>query len=163
MPVSEANANEILDNVVTTLQGIGAGVGETYYYPPKLVVRAPGISPKWFENPEWKVAYFVVAPEERSKEQTGGRVESRLETFIVGAVHGDWSVEPWQQKKITREQTQMRLARDIKRAIYVDFRRGTFATNSELTDTKFSFSAYPRFAIVSTRWEFHYTWLREAP
>lgn len=156
-------ADKILEDIKETLQGTAKRAGTDFFHAPRLVTRAPGVSPKWFENPEWEVAYWIVAPEERSKELTTHQYESTLEVFIVGAKAGRWSLVPWEQKPPTREQVQQRVAHDIKKAIIEDFRRGCLAINTELSSTKFAFSAWPNFAIVSTRWEVTYIWQKGEP
>lgn len=156
-------ANQILDNLVETLKKTGKDVGTEYHHGGRLVTRAPGVSPKWFENSEWDTAYWVIAPEERNKEMTAFQFDATLEVFIVGAKAGKWSLLPEKQKPPTREQVQQEVAYDIKKAVLVDFRRGCTAYNSNLTNVKFAFTAWPNFAIVSSRWEFKYIWRRDQP
>ena len=163
MAITTPIANQILDDLVETLKGTNKAVGTEYHHGGRLVTRAPGVSPKWFENPEWKSAFWIVAPEERNKELTAFQFDATLEVFIVGAQVGRWSVNPEKQKPPTRESVQMEVAYDIKKAVLVDFRRGCHAYNSNLTNVKFAFTAWPNFAIVTTRWEFKYIWQRDAP
>jgi hypothetical protein len=164
MPLLTPIGNNILDSVKEALLSTRKQVGEEYFFGAKLVTRAPGVSPKWFENPEWNMAYWVVCPEERVTEQVGAhRFESVMEVFIVGAKAGRWTIQPENQRPPTREETQIQVAHDIKKSILVDFRRGANAINSNLTNVKYSFTAWPNFAIVSTRWEISYLWFREQP
>lgn len=174
--ITRPQAYSIIQSIIDSLLLTKKYVGQTdgFHYAPDLAVEAPGVSPKWFDNPDWGMAYWVVAPEERITEKTGFRFTARMEVFVVGAKSGQWSVDPIAaaKKKPTRREVQEEIKADIIKALTspLAFRRpdpdnvgGNLATNTEPTTFKMSFTAYPNFAIVSSRWEVEYEGLVERP
>ena len=156
---------QIKDDIVNSLVNTNKQVGTEYHFATDAVVQAPGISLKWFSDPSWEHLYWVVIPEETSKPGMSKHWRSTLEVFIVGAKVGLWSLDPmWKDiQKPTREDVQYEIAADIKRAMFVDFRRSGLALNTDLTSTKYSFTYWAKFAIVVTRWEVEFDWEIKRP
>ena len=61
-PQGFAIITSIIDSLKLTKKGVSANP-PVYHYAPDLVIDVPGVSPKWFDNPDWGMVYYVVAPE----------------------------------------------------------------------------------------------------
>lgn len=156
---------QIADSIQEGLEKTSKEVGTEYHYAPDRVVRAPGISSRWFDDTTWDHLYWIVIPEETSTPGAAKHFDSILEVFVVGAKRGVWSDDPKDAMMQTpiREDVQYEIAADIKRAMVQNFRRNGLADNTDLTSTRFSFAFWPKFAIVVTRWEIEFSWLKDRP
>jgi hypothetical protein len=156
---------QISDGIITALEVTNREVGVEYHYGTENVLRAPGVSHKWFDNPDWNHLYWVVIPEETSTPSAARFFRSVLEVFVVGAKRGEWPIDLLAQKRTLpdREGVQYEVAADIKRALIAGWLGGELGDvpgleNVDITSTKFAFAQWLKFAIVLTRWEIEFSW-----
>ncbi len=90
---------QISDGIIAALDATNRDVGTEYHYGTENVLRAPGVSHKWFDNPDWNHLYWVVIPEETSTPSAARFFRSVLEVFVVGARRGKWPIDLLAQKQ----------------------------------------------------------------
>lgn len=156
---------QISDGVIKSLEVTNKEAGVEYHYGTENVLRAPGVSHKWFDNPDWTHLYWVVIPEETSRPAAAKFYRSVLEVFVVGARRGEWPIDLISKSRQLpeRETAQYEIAADIKRALTAGWLTGELGQvsgleNVDLTSTKFSFAQWLKFAVVLTRWEIEFSW-----
>lgn len=162
-PIVEQIVASLVDGLEATNKRVGEADG--FHFATDRVVRAPGVSSTWFDDTTWEHLYWVVVPEETSSPGAAQHFDSILEVFVVGAKRGHWTDD---QKESNlqlplREQVQYKIAADIKKAVTENFRRNGLADNTDITSTRYSFFFWPKFAIVTTRWEIEFTWPKSRP
>jgi hypothetical protein len=172
MAIPDPVTLDIGNRIKLALEAINKTVGTDFHFPATSIEWVGGISPRWFENPEWESQYWIVVPHESAQPDTAFNYISILEVFVVGAHKGKWSDDPRANAKITptKESVQHKIAADIKLAVLKLFRTivsdpdvTDSVINIDLTDMKFEFEEWPSFAIVSSRWEIEFQWQSTRP
>lgn len=168
-PSAEPIRERILDDIKDAIDAIVTG--DDYWYTPDVVMRTdpPALSLLNQQNDD--LVYLISEGNETEEHHTtGGYQACALEVFILGSKLWD----PTNHDEYARESAgedpkstiRNKMVADVKRALNVDWNRGSLAVNTNITDIRpvyLDVSRLPQKASFEMRTEILYRYQKLSP